>query len=114
MNNNGVVSFTSPVGTFTPEPFPLDSSNLGAEFQLIAPFWADVDTRGFSGGNVSYRQTADPTLLARAQEEIRAAFSPQYASYVPSFLVIATWNKVGYFSSHSDKVCQIYDILQSV
>ncbi len=38
LNNNGNLSFSGPVGTFVPVPFP----TVG--FDMIAPFWADVQT----------------------------------------------------------------------
>ena len=39
VNNNGNVTFTSAQSQYAPQPL----SNLGTE--VIAPFWADVDTR---------------------------------------------------------------------
>ena len=96
VNNNGDISFTRPVSTYTPQTFPL-SGNL----QLIAPDWADVDTRGT--GSVWYRETTDTQLLARARDEIRAAFINQ-ASFSPTSLFIATWDHVGYYSQRTDKV----------
>ena len=96
VNNNGDISFTGPISTFTPQAFPL-SGNL----QLIAPYWADVDTRGT--GSVWYRQTTDTQLLARARDEIRAAFINQ-ASFNPTSLFIATWDHVGYYNRRTDKV----------
>ena len=96
VNNNGDISFTTPVSTFTPQTFPL-SGNL----QLIAPYWADVDTRGT--GSVWYRQTTDAQLLARARDSIRAAFINQ-ARFNPTSLFIATWDHVGYYNRRTDKV----------
>ncbi len=46
INNNGNVTFNSPDGTLTPEPFPV------AGAPRIAPFWGDVDTRCPSCGEV--------------------------------------------------------------
>ena len=68
---------------------------------IIAPYWADVDTRGT--GDIYYRQTADPHLLARATSEIRAAF-PLSQHVVITNLLIATWDRVGYYSRSTDKV----------
>ena len=96
VNNNGVISFTRAVSDFTPEPFP-----LGNGLELIAPYWADVDTRGT--GLVWYRETASPDLLDRAQTEIRRIFAAQ-ENFVPTYLFIATWDHVGYYDSHVDKV----------
>ena len=81
INNNGNISFDYPYFAFTPNAFP-DSSTL-----MIAPFWADVDTRGTldslgvptgNGGSVWYKLT--PTAL------------------------IVNWNQVGYFNYHNDLV----------
>ena len=47
VNNNGNISFDSPLAAFT--PFDLSTTNR----QIIAPFFADVDTR-FTGMPVSY------------------------------------------------------------
>ena len=68
---------------------------------IIAPYWADVDTRGT--GNVYYRQTTDPILLARATSEIRTAF-PESSNVTIINLLIATWNRVGYYLRNTDKV----------
>ena len=52
VNNNGNVSFTSPVSTFTP------SGIIDGNFPIIAPFWADVDTRGAGSGLTRYGAVA--------------------------------------------------------
>ena len=101
MNENGVISFGSSFFSFTPLPLPLFGTN-----KIIAPYWADVDTRGT--GNIYYRQTTDASLLARANSEIRAAF-PEARN--TSSLLIATWNRVGYYSRHTDKVHQAIKFL---
>jgi len=81
INNNGNISFGSPYMTWTSFSFP-DST-----YNMIAPFWADVDTRGGmdslgnylgNGGAVWYKVT--PTAL------------------------IVNWNQVGYFNMHTDLV----------
>ena len=76
INNNGNISFDAPYGTFTADPFPT------AGFVMVAPFWADIDTRGddglgLNGGTVKYKIT--PTAL-----------------YV-------NWDDCGYFSQYTDK-----------
>ena len=48
VNNNGNLTFGSPLDTFT--PFPLTSTNL----QIIAPFFADVETAFPASGLVTY------------------------------------------------------------
>ena len=44
VNNNGSISFGSPVSEFTPSAFP------GAPAPIVAPYWADVDTTNQPGG----------------------------------------------------------------
>ncbi len=97
INNNGIISFTDSIGTFTPDPFPLAGNT-----ELIAPFWADVDTRGT--GRVYYRETAELQLLEKAGSDIRSSFV-DHSEFHPSFLVIATWDHVGYYEEKVDKVC---------
>ncbi len=70
INNNGNVSFNSPYSSFSSSPFP------DPTYVMVAPFWADVDTRGT--GTVQYKIT--PTAM-----------------YV-------NWVGVGYFSSQTDKI----------
>ncbi|MGD0238340.1 MAG: nidogen-like domain-containing protein [Syntrophorhabdales bacterium] len=48
LNNNGNMTFDSPMGTYT--PFPL----LSTSTPIIAPFFADVDTRGTGSALMGY------------------------------------------------------------
>ncbi len=73
VNNNGSVTFGGATGTFTPQRFPVSGN------RMIAPFWADVDTRG--GG--------------------RPARNGVYWDISPGQMVV-TWHNVGYYSSHND------------
>lgn len=68
INNNGNVSFGAAYGTFTAAGFP------NAAFQMVAPFWADVDTRNTAGGLVYYKIT-------------------------PTYMIVQ-WDGVGYYNSH--------------
>ena len=76
VNNNGNITFNAPLGTFT--PFPLTSTNT----PIIAPFFADVDTRGAGSGLVQYGNT---TLNGRT-----------------AFCV--NWVNVGYFASRTNRL----------
>ncbi|SFU73290.1 nidogen-like domain-containing protein [Pseudoduganella namucuonensis] len=71
VNNNGNVSFNAALSTFTPSPFPI------ANQPIIAPFWADVDTRGTGA---------------------------VYTAAPDANTVVVTWNNVGYYNTHSDKL----------
>lgn len=70
VNNNGSVTFGGATGTYTPERFPV----LGN--RMIAPFWADVDTRG--GG--------------------RPQRNGVYWDVRPGQVVV-TWHNVGFYAS---------------
>jgi type IX secretion system substrate protein/nidogen-like len=72
INNNGNISFGTTYGTFTANPFPDPS------YEMIAPFWADVDTRDTLSGQVYFKIT--PTSM------------------------IVKWDNVGYYSVMSDKL----------
>lgn len=96
MSEDGVISLNASVPPLTFEPFPLNEA-------LIAPYWADADTR--TGGYISYRETNETELLDRARMEIQSAFSNanQQTSNI-THLFIATWDAVGYFELNRDKV----------
>ncbi|XP_035428134.1 sushi, nidogen and EGF-like domain-containing protein 1 [Cygnus atratus] len=97
VNNNGVVSFRTGVSEFTPNPFPLPGHR-----PFVAPYWADVDTR--LGGDVFYRQTRSPELLARLTRELAPAVSPPEQVPQPTWAFVATWDRVSFFGAASDKV----------
>ena len=69
INNNGNVSFGGSYSEYTATGFPY------AGFPMLAPFWADVDTRGV--GNVYYK--------------------------IEPHRVVVIWNETGYFSVQTDK-----------
>ena len=98
VSDNGVISFNSTFNLSTPLSLPLNGTN-----KIIAPYWADVDTRGT--GNIYYRQTNDSSLLARATSEIGAAF-PESQNVMIKHLFIVTWDGVGYYNKNTDKVLQ--------
>jgi Nidogen-like len=78
VNNNGNVTFDGSLSTFT--PFPLSTTSR----KIIAPFFADVDTRGVGSGLVRYGYG-----------------STIYEGH-PAFC--ADWINVGYFAGHTDKL----------
>lgn len=51
VNNNGNITFQNPLSTFTPNPLVNNAT------QIIAPFWADVDTRNAASAQVHYGQS---------------------------------------------------------
>ena len=87
------------VSQFTPDALP-----LGDNRRLIAPFWADVNTR--KGGVVYYRETQDLALRTRVSEEIRKYFVRQ-RHFSAKWLMIATWlNVAGFGGDSSLHVCK--------
>ena len=78
VNNNGNVTFNSSLSTYT--PFGLGSGYSGQP--IIAPFFADVDTRGTGSGLTSYGN----------------------GTYAGHTAFGVTWPSVGYFGSHTDKL----------
>ena len=80
---------------YIPKPLPLSTS-------FVAPYWADVDLTGT--GQVYYRQTKDPFLLCRATNEIQRVFTSSKNLTAINVLIV-TWDAVGYFYNHTDKVC---------
>ena len=95
MNTNGAISFTFPISQYTPDSFPTNATE-----EIIAPYWADVDITGT--GNIGYRETRNPDLLQRANNDIRRAFST--IRFSSEYLFVATWDHVGYYNSRTDKV----------
>lgn len=71
INNNGNISFLAPYYNYTPDSFPTSL------FNMIAPFWGDVDTRDTTSGLVYYKIT--------------------------STAMIVKWENVGYYNEHMDK-----------
>ena len=74
VNTNGNISFGQALSTFTPAAFP------SATQPIIAPWWADVDTRG--GGQPARNN------ICWALESGR---------------LIVTWDRVGYYASRDDR-----------
>lgn len=85
VNNNGNLTFSGPRSDFTPVGLGTGCSGTA----IIAPFFADVDTRGAGSGVTAY---------GTGTYEGRQAFG-------------ATWDKVGYYSGATDKLNSFQVIL---
>ena len=101
INNNGVLSFGNPMTGFTPQPIPIPGIGVPP---FLSPYWADVDTRPIDGGFVYYRNSTDQALLDQASNHIRAVFPNTFSTFTSTWLFIATWDGVGYYSLNTDKV----------
>ena len=91
VNNNGNITFTQPLSIFT--PFPL----VGNGFPIIAPYFGDVDTRGAPPNDPSQPNNVGVTGWGTANFT-----EPNGQGTHPGFGV--TYNMVGYFNSHEDKL----------
>ncbi len=78
VNNNGNITFGSSLKKFTPSLFGTQDE------KIIAPFWADVDTRGEGSGVVKFSSGGETV-------DGRAAFG-------------VTYRNVGYYNSQDDKL----------
>ena len=115
MNTNGLLSFDAPSSQYSQRPFPLVSQDAplsGETFKVIAPFWGDVDNMDPGSGHIWYRQTTtDVALLSRAKQDIfeHSLLYPDVdlKKFNPSVVVAVTWDHVGYFERHSDKVANM-------
>nr|XP_009665529.1 PREDICTED: alpha-tectorin-like isoform X1 [Struthio camelus australis]XP_009665530.1 PREDICTED: alpha-tectorin-like isoform X2 [Struthio camelus australis] len=94
VNNNGVISFSSRVNQYTPDPFPLADGRT-----FVAPYWGDVDN--VLGGEVFYRETTEPALLQRITKSINQYFPT--IPYTATWAFVATWDHVAYYGSTSNK-----------
>jgi hypothetical protein len=92
INNNGNITFDGPVSTFSPIGFPNTFS------PMIAPFWADVDTRN-GATNTS------TNLVWHKSIDTDSNGSPD--------LFVVTWDGVGYYNGQIDKLNTFQLILSS-
>lgn len=77
VNNNGNVTFGNSLAQYTPNGLA-----AGVGFPIIAPYFADVDTRGTGSGIVNYGN----------------------ATYNGHDAFVVNWPAVGYYSSQIDKL----------
>ena len=88
ISSNGLLSFQSEFDFCCP---PRDFPRFSAP--LIAPYWHDIDIR--FEGSVYYRQTADPSLLARSRHYL-TGITPY--DFIPTNILIVTWDRVPPFT----------------
>nr|MDQ3035873.1 hypothetical protein [Myxococcota bacterium] len=103
VNTNGNVTFSGPVSTYTPNPFPV------ADRPMIAPFWADVDIRPADG---SCTEAAGTTCTSCAP--CSPAESSQVWWHFEEGRAVFTWDEVGYFNCRTDRRQSFQVILSAV
>ena len=108
VNLNGVLSFNQACNVITPQPFPYKG------YAMISLFWENFETARF--GHVYYRTTTDSLLLTRTQRYVEDTF-PSIGGFNPSYLLIATWDRVPqntvYSGGHTDLVSK-YQLLETL
>ncbi len=97
-NTNGILSFGEPPeDAYTPVKFPLPGG-----VPIVAPFWADVDTRGT--GDIWVRNSTTDTVAFEKTKGIVANAFRDLPEFTASQVIIQTWDHVGYYDSKIDKV----------
>jgi hypothetical protein len=104
INNNGNLSFNSAIPQYTPNAFP------GAPQPMIAPYWADVDTRnatfcadpGYPSGG-GYPQGA--TCMNPTTNGVWWSIKPGQ--------FVVTWDQVGFFQCNVTPVMSFQAILST-
>ena len=97
-NTNGFLSFGNPPeDSFIPVKFPLPGG-----VPIVAPFWADVDSRGT--GEIWVRNsTADTVAFEKIKGFVANAFT-DIPEFMASEVIIQTWDRVGYYNKNINKV----------
>ena len=85
INNNGNITFKDPNGSYTPTQI-----TAGVNNPIIAAFWADVDTRGGAGTSTGGNSTGSNRVY--------------YDLDATNGVLTVTWDDVGYYNSHKDKL----------
>ncbi|PIN93179.1 hypothetical protein AB205_0035040 [Aquarana catesbeiana] len=104
VNNNGLLSFSTPVSQYRPQSLPVAFGN-----PFLAIFWADVDNR--LAGDIYYRESTDPALLSRATADVRTYF--QAVNFSAQWVFVATWHRVAYLGSSTNKVNTFQGVLST-
>lgn len=87
LNTNGNITFSGPLGTYTPNAFPVASR------PMIAPFWADVDHRR-SGDSC---RTVLPATCSHPDQDNNIWW------HLAPNLAVFTWERVGYYRCHAER-----------
>ncbi|MFO0709918.1 MAG: MYXO-CTERM sorting domain-containing protein [Sandaracinus sp.] len=95
LNTNGNITFNGPVGTYTPDAFPVSDQ------PMIAPYWADVDIR-----SSACDEYCDIDLTTFESDCLTSCANPVdngvWYDLTPGRAVF-TWDNVNYFSCHGDR-----------
>ncbi len=100
VNTNGNITFNDALSVYTPRAFPIASQ------PMIAPYWADVDIRPYPGCGGYGSSTGSPgngRCLNPRDNGVWWHLEPGR--------MIVTWDRVGYFACHGDRLMSFQLIL---
>lgn len=96
VNNNGNITFTNGLSSYTPGVI-----GTGFTSPIIAPFWADVDTRGSSSSSAPIAEGyVTPTPGGNSAGTNLTWYDLDPATGT----ITVTWDDVGYYSRYTDKL----------
>jgi len=106
INTNGNITFAGALPTFTPNPFPV------ANQPMIAPFWADVDTRTPRAAGGCNGPGNGVAVMGPACDNPTGGDGIWWHS--EAGLLAVTWDRVGYYLCHQNHRMSFQLILTAV
>lgn len=106
--NNGAISFVNGLSAYNGQPFPVSYLNT----PMLAPYWADVDTRAANGGTVWFRTSQDANFLKTISTDIGNSYLGG-STFNATFAQVVTWDRVGYYAYGTDKLNTFQAIVAS-
>ncbi|XP_075252291.1 mucin-like protein isoform X3 [Convolutriloba macropyga] len=96
--NNGFISFSGAKSTYIPDPFPIE------DIAMIAAFWQDLDNRPGSSSDYYNKiyWRVDSSMATRRDLSAKTTTYLSDRNFFPSWVIVATWYRVGYFSQNID------------
>ena len=107
MSANGIVEFLNepPANCEETLNHVVNDSFPIRDHTFVAVFYGDVDVGSEGkGGSINYNEpvVTNNKSLEMAREQIQT--STEYKDFEPTYLIVATWDKVGYYKEQNDLV----------
>ena len=107
---NGILEFLNEQGVCSRERSNILNHVVNSSFPIanhtfVAVFYGDVDTEGNNGGTIFYSRPVitNGSVLNEVQNWIRKSWT-EYEDFAPTYLIVATWERVGYYDNQTDLV----------